>query len=46
MQAKLHFPQWLLYLFGIIILGMIFFAYFAPDMMVAVTNSVWAMCGW
>ncbi|MBU3586277.1 hypothetical protein ICN30_00305 [Polynucleobacter sp. 31A-FELB] len=46
MPAKLRFPQWLLYPFAIIILGMIFFAYFAPDMMVAITNSVWAMCGW
>lgn len=46
MPAKLRFPQWLLYPLAIIILGMIFFAYFAPDMMVAITNSVWAMCGW
>jgi hypothetical protein len=46
MQAKLRFPQWLFYLLAILILGLIFFSYFAPDMMVAITNSVWAMCGW
>ena len=28
------------------LLGIIFSAYFAPDMMVAITNSVWALCGW
>ncbi|WP_293625307.1 MULTISPECIES: hypothetical protein [unclassified Polynucleobacter] len=46
MQKKFHLPQWLLYFFAVITLGMIFVAYFAPDMMVAITNSVWAMCGW
>jgi hypothetical protein len=46
MQAKNRISQWLLYPLAIIILGMIFFSYFAPDMMVAITNSVWAMCGW
>ena len=46
MQAKSRLLQLLLYIFGLIILGTIFTAYFAPDMMVAITNSVWAMCGW
>jgi hypothetical protein len=46
MQAKLYIPQWLLYVFAMIILGLIFLSYFAPDVMVAITNSVWAMCGW
>jgi hypothetical protein len=37
-----------LFMYGLLlsILGIIFSAYFAPDMMVAITNSVWAMCGW
>jgi hypothetical protein len=46
MQTKLHIPQWLLYLLVMIILGVIFLSYLAPDVMVAITNSVWAMCGW
>lgn len=46
MQAKSRLLQLLLYIFGLFILGVIFTAYFAPDMMVAITNSVWAMCGW
>jgi multisubunit Na+/H+ antiporter MnhB subunit len=29
-----------------VILFLVFMAYFAPDMMVALTNQVWAMCGW
>lgn len=34
------------YGFGLFILLFIFSMYFAPDMMVAVTNQVWALCGW
>lgn len=46
MQTKMHLPQWLLYLLLMIILGVIFLSYFAPDLMVAITNSVLVMCGW
>jgi hypothetical protein len=46
MQTKLHISQWLLYLLAMIILGVIFLSYFAPDLMFAITNSIWAMCGW
>ncbi|QWD86092.1 hypothetical protein AOC19_04345 [Polynucleobacter asymbioticus] len=46
MQKTFRLSQWLFYFVLIIALGIIFFAYFAPDMMVAITNSVWAMCGW
>jgi hypothetical protein len=46
MQKTFRLSQWLAYSFAIITLGIIFSAYFAPDMMVAITNSVWAMCGW
>jgi hypothetical protein len=34
------------YLFVALVLGIIFIAYFAPETMVAITNQVWAMCGW
>jgi hypothetical protein len=34
------------YLFVTLVLGFIFTAYFAPETMVAITNQVWAMCGW
>jgi hypothetical protein len=38
--------QLLLYSFALLVLLLIFSAYFAPDMMVAITNQVWALCGW
>jgi hypothetical protein len=31
---------------ALIVLAMIFMSYYAPDMMVAMTNQVWAFCGW
>jgi hypothetical protein len=31
---------------ALIALTMIFMSYYAPDMMVAMTNQVWAFCGW
>ena len=34
------------YGFGLFILLFVFSMYFAPDMMVAITNQVWALCGW
>ena len=34
------------YGFALLILLAIFSSYFAPDMMVAITNQVWALCGW
>ncbi|WP_162784958.1 hypothetical protein [Polynucleobacter necessarius] len=34
------------YGFGLLILLFIFSMYFAPDMMVAITNQVLALCGW
>jgi hypothetical protein len=35
-----------IYLLVAVVLGTIFTAYFAPETMVAITNQVWAMCGW
>jgi uncharacterized integral membrane protein len=34
------------YGFALIVLLLIFVSYYAPDMMVAMTNQVWAFCGW
>jgi len=28
-----------------LVLALTFIAYFAPDLMVALTNTVWALCG-
>jgi hypothetical protein len=38
--------QWVLYFVASIALLLVFSAYYAPDMMVALTNQVWALCGW
>ncbi len=32
-------------LIGVVLL-LVFMSYFTPEMMVALTNQVWAMCGW
>jgi hypothetical protein len=36
----------IVYGFAIFILLMIFSAYYAPEMMMSITNQVWALCGW
>jgi hypothetical protein len=46
MIKKLSLWQWMFYSFTLLVLLVTFSAYFAPDMMVALTNQVWAMCGW
>jgi hypothetical protein len=46
MSQKFSLWQGVFYGFTLFILLLIFSAYFAPDMMVALTNQVWAMCGW
>jgi hypothetical protein len=35
-----------MYALLVVILGIIFSAYFAPELTVAITNQVWALCGW
>jgi len=42
------FSLWRLvfYSFTVFSLLLIFSAYYAPEMMVAMTNQVWALCGW
>jgi hypothetical protein len=42
---KISIARSALYFLSLLILGIIFSAYFAPDMLVAITNTVWAMCG-
>jgi hypothetical protein len=46
MNMKLSLWQWVFYGATLFVLLLIFSAYFAPDMMVALTNQVWALCGW
>jgi hypothetical protein len=42
-----YFPmRALIYLAVALLLGMIFIAYFAPETMIAISNQVWALCGW
>lgn len=43
---KISIVRIFLYSIALILLGMIFSTYFAPDMMIAITSLVWAMCGW
>jgi len=38
--------RWTLYIAALFILAAVFSSYFAPTMMVALTNQVWALCGW
>jgi len=46
-NRKSNFPLIVLRYFLVgLVLGIIFTAYFAPETMVAITNQVWAMCGW
>lgn len=42
---KISIARSALYFLSLLILGIIFSAYFVPDMLVAITNTVWAMCG-
>jgi len=46
MNKKSLISQWLFYSFAVFGLLLIFSTYYAPDMMVAITNQVWALCGW
>ena len=46
MSKKFSIWQWVLYSFALFVLLLIFSAYYAPDMMLAITNQVWALCGW
>jgi len=45
-SRNISFWKLIAYGFATFALLLIFSAYYAPDMMVAITNQVWAMCGW
>ncbi len=45
MIQAILFKSTVIILIGVILL-LVFMAYFAPEMMVALTNQVWALCGW
>jgi len=46
MSKKFSVWQWVSYSFILFALLLIFSAYYAPEVMLAVTNQVWALCGW
>ena len=39
---------WKIIFYGFVLFALLFIfsMYFAPEMMVAVTNQLWALCGW
>ncbi len=43
---KVSIARLFLYALSLLLLGIIFSAYFAPELTVAITNQVWALCGW
>ncbi len=46
MHKKLGIGKIVSYGFAAFTLLFVFSMYLAPDMMVAITNQVWALCGW
>jgi hypothetical protein len=45
-QGNVQYWKWIAYGFSFFVLLITFSAYYAPDMMIAMTNQVWALCGW
>ncbi len=45
-QNKKRAWRWLIYFIALLILTLTYLSYFAPDMMVTLTNQVWAFCSW
>ncbi|MBU3582419.1 hypothetical protein ICN41_00280 [Polynucleobacter sp. 15G-AUS-farblos] len=45
-MLKYNYGRLLGYIIAASLLLLIFTSYFAPDVMIAVTNQVWALCGW
>jgi hypothetical protein len=45
-MRKGHLLRWFFYLFTGVVLALVFSSYFAPEVMIAVANQVWAFCGW
>jgi hypothetical protein len=48
MRKSISLSAWkiIAYGFACFALLFIFSAYYAPEMMIALTNQVWALCGW
>ena len=44
-KIKRPYLQFGLYVLAILGLGAIFFAYYAPDLMIDIGNQIWALCG-
>jgi hypothetical protein len=44
--SNVQYWQWIAYGFSFFVLLIIFSAYYAPEMMIAITNQVWALCVW
>ncbi|AKD25336.1 hypothetical protein CL55_00010030 [Polynucleobacter duraquae] len=44
--STLFISRFVLYVLSVMLLGIIFSAYFAPELTIAITNQVWALCGW
>jgi hypothetical protein len=42
---KWKWQKLVLFALALAVLALTFMAYFRPDMMVALTNTVWALCG-
>jgi len=38
--------HWIFYFLASVALVSVFSAYYTPDMMVAVVNQIWGLCGW
>ncbi|MBU3551769.1 MULTISPECIES: hypothetical protein [Polynucleobacter] len=45
-QQKASIWKSIAYGFALLIFLFIFSAYYAPDMMIAISTQVWALCGW
>ncbi|MEY4524544.1 MAG: hypothetical protein RIR27_1620 [Pseudomonadota bacterium] len=43
---KIFTARFVSYVLMAVLLGIIFSAYFAPELTIAITNQVWALCGW
>ena len=46
LPKSISYRQWIYYFLACLILVITFSAYYTPDMMVAVVNQVWGLCGW
>jgi hypothetical protein len=45
-NRNISFWKIIAYGFAIFVLLIVFSAYYAPEMMMSITNQVWALCGW